>query len=281
VSISVIVRTINRRALLNEALESLAQQTYRSFEVVIVDMSGGHAASIVKRHNEQLPRTQHLQTGKRLSRAAALNEGIRHARADKIAILDDDNLYDPGHLETLVAGLEQTRADLVYTGVRRTTYTPMGQCIESVKWHDPFDFSRLLFDNYVHTSGTAFWKSTWERVGGYDLRFPVYEDHDFLLRVGSTGRIARLPAITAESRSFTGQAGMQNHALEAEHVRYCRAGIYWVHRRLLARERFQAHAESRANRARFLRVTAIRDLLGWWWHFALPYRGARGRFGLP
>lgn len=287
VSISVIIRTINRGHRLREALESLAHQTQRNFEAVIVDMSGGHVVSIVEDYYERLPQIQHLQIGKPLCRSEALNQGIRNAVADKIAILDDDNLYDPTHLEILVTGLEQTGADLVYTGVRRTTYTPAEQLIDVAEWHDTFDFARLVFGNYIHTSGTAFWKRTWERLDGYDPRFPVYEDYDFLLRVGATGRIQCLPAVTAESRSFTGKPGVQNHALEEQSARRCRAGVFWVHRSLLTPERFEAHAEllkSKGVTGRhlikswtewYVRGRMVKDLPGWWLYYAWPYRKGR------
>ena len=232
-SISVILRTLDRNERLGEALESLVCQTRRDFEVVVVDMSrGGGAAPVLERFRERLPRVRHLPVGKPLSRGEALNRGIRAACADKIAILDDDNLYDPTHLEVLVGGLERTGADLVYTGARRTTHTPDGRLIEVVRWHHPYDFTRLLFRNYILTAGTAFRKRLWEGLGGYDPRFPVYEDYEFLLRAGAAGRIESLPAVTAESRSFTGQPGRAHHSFETRHTRRCRAGIYWVHRDL-------------------------------------------------
>ncbi|MBL7661288.1 hypothetical protein JNK13_00910 [bacterium] len=45
-----------------------------------------------------------------------------------------------------------------------------------------FDFTRLLFTNYIYATSLAFKKSLWEKVQGYDLKFPVYEDWDFLIR---------------------------------------------------------------------------------------------------
>lgn len=284
IAISVITRTIDRGDRLREALESLANQTLRRFEAVIVDMSGGQAATVLDDYQNRLPHLQHLKIGKPLSRSEALNQGIRHAAADKIAILDDDNLYDPTHLELIVKGLVQTRADLVYTGVRRTTYTPTGQLINVDDTHEPFDLAQLFFNNYIFTSGTAFWKRTWERVGGYDLRFPVYEDYDFLLRVATTGKIECLPQTTAESRSFTGMPGQQNHTVERTATRRCRAGIYWTHKHLFRlkdckeyAQRLRAiaasghHPEIRSRTIWFLPARMGKDLLAWWCSSALAH----------
>jgi hypothetical protein len=300
-SISVILRTLGRNELLAEALESLARQTRRDFEVVVVDMNERNVSPVLERFHGRIPQVRHLAIGKPLVGAEATNEGIRHAAADKIAVLDDDNLYDPTHLEVLVGGLEQTGADLVYTGVRRTTQTPAGQLVDVTVWHRPYEFKLLLLGNYIHTAGTAFWKRTWERLGGFDPRCPVYDDYEFLLRVGATGRIACLPAVTAVSRSFTGRPGVQNHVVrEPHHIRRCNAGVRWLHRKLISPERRRAAAEAAGSKSkeaaalpppgggltRSLRrsVGGLRrrgemavDLLGWWWYHALPYlrRGTR------
>jgi glycosyltransferase involved in cell wall biosynthesis len=288
-SISVIVRTLERNEQLREALESLARQTRRDFEVVVVDMNRDGVAPILAEFGGRLPRVRHLHVGKPLPGPEATNRGIQAAAADKIAILDDDNLYDPTHLGVLSDGLERTRADLVYTGVRRATYTRRGRLVDVEVWHRQYDFAQLLSANYVHTAGTAFWKRTWERLGGFDPRFPVYEDYEFLLRVGATGRIERLPEVTAESRSFTGRAGVQNHVVYAgRQVRRCRAAIYWLHRDLyLSRRRGERRADesadsksppARRSRGRVLferlvfRGKVAFHLAGWWWFHAAPFR---------
>jgi glycosyltransferase involved in cell wall biosynthesis len=285
----VILRTLDRKERLSEALESLVNQTRRDFEVVIVDMSTGDTAPVLEHFCKHLPQIQHLPIGTPLPRAEALNQGIHNAAADKIAILDDDNLYDPIHLEVLVDGLERTRADLVYTGVRGTTYTPAGHLVDVAIWHWPYDFTRLLFGNYIPTAGTAFWKRTWERLGGYDPRFQVGEDYDFLLRVGATGQIECLPAVTAESRSFTGKPGTRSHNLETRDARRCKAGIYWLHRDLFfspnnraARAAYAVHLKAQRVAAGYSRgrillyrlrfnMTIVVGLLDWWYH-TLPRR---------
>lgn len=283
IAISVIIRTVDRDSRLREALESLANQTLTNFEAVVVDMSGGQAASVLDEFQSRL-QIQHLEIGKPLSRAEALNRGIFHAIANKIAILDDDNLYSPTHLEVLVNGLQRLEADLIYTGVRRTTYTPAGELVDVNESQVAFDLSRLFFDNYIFTSGTAFWKESWQRVGGYDQRFTVYEDYDFLLRVATSGKLAALPQITAESRSFTGIPGRQNHTLEHAAMRRCRAGIYWTHKHLFRLKDLRRYAQTvraaassgRHPQIRFhtlwlLPVRLGEGLIAWWYSTAFAY----------
>src|SRR5688572_9620365 len=181
-AISVILRTLGGRHL-PAALDSLACQTWRDFEVVVVDMSGGRIGETLAAMEPRLPKLVHLTPSRRLSRPAALNAGIAAAGAPSIAILDEDNLYDPGHLEQLAAGLETTGADYVYTGVRHATYDDEGRRLACRDMAIPFRLDWVIFSNFIYATGSAYRKSLWERVGGFDERFTVFEDWDFILRV--------------------------------------------------------------------------------------------------
>ncbi|HEX2757020.1 MAG TPA: hypothetical protein VHP60_00810, partial [Thermoanaerobaculia bacterium] len=90
------------------------------------------------------------------------------------------NLYDPGHLETLVGGLETSGADYVYTGVRHATYEPSGRLVEKRDVSLPWSFERVILGNFVYATGSAYRRSLWEAVSGYDERFEVFEDWDFI-----------------------------------------------------------------------------------------------------
>jgi glycosyltransferase involved in cell wall biosynthesis len=276
-AISVIVRTLGSPRL-GEALESLARQTRRDFEVILVDMSGGRAAPSLARSRTVLPAVQSVVFERPIPRPAALNAGIRAARAERIGILDDDNLYDPPHLDRLLAGLEEG-ADYVYTGVRHSTFTEEGQLIETHEVSLPFEFRRVALGNYIYSTGSAFRKSLWERVGGYDERFTVFEDWDFIIRAAQTGTFQHLPAVSGESRKFTGLQGASRFHLEVAATRRCMAGVYWKHRHLFrddlrrdlkrisavhCRNRIPARTGWLASEVGGWRLELGLDLLAWW-----------------
>jgi glycosyltransferase involved in cell wall biosynthesis len=225
---SIVVRTLGGMHL-SDALESLAAQTRTDFEVVVVDMSGGANAATLDRFASLLP--LRVLALPRRSRPRALNAGIAAAAAPVIGILDDDNLYDPDQVEILLAGLESASASYVYTGVRHSTYGTDGTGIASNEVSRPFAFADLLMGNFIYATGSAFRKSLWQHVGGYDERFEVFEDWDFLIRAAQAGPIEHLGVVAGESRKFTGIAGASTFDLEIAHVRRCHAGIYWKHRR--------------------------------------------------
>lgn len=237
-SISVIVRTLGSPRLA-EALASLAAQTRRDFEAVVVDMSGGASAEVLARFGARVPGLRVVAMPPS-PRPRALNAGIGAAAAPVIGILDDDNLYDPGQIEILLRGLEETGAAYVYTGVRHATYTPDGAWVATRETGRPFAFDDLLMGNFIYATGSAYRKELWERAGRYDERFEVLEDWEFLIRAAQAGRIEFLGAVAGESRKFTGIEGLSAFDLELARVRRCHAGIYWKHRRLYLSRRYRA-----------------------------------------
>ncbi len=241
---SIIVRAIGRPTLL-EALESLAAQNERDFEVVLVDMSDGKMEAQIAAVGARLPSLQHLRIGKRLTRPVALNHGIEKARAEYIGILDDDNLYLPRHLSRLRERAERGQADLIYTGVLFRSFTADHCLISEERRFQPYDFARLLEGNYIFASTAIYRKEAWRRAGRYDPRFPIYEDWEFLLRLTRNASVESFPGHSAISRSFLGVAGVPEHHCEKEECERCINGLYWKHRRLfgkVARDRFRNRA---------------------------------------
>jgi glycosyltransferase involved in cell wall biosynthesis len=261
--VSVVVRTLGSAHLV-DALASLEAQDHRTFEAVVVDMSGGASKEVLASFERRLPSLRRV-TGARRSRPAALNAGIRAARAPVIAILDDDNLYDSGHLVRLADGIRGK--DLVYTGVRHATFMPEGGLIGSRDVSLPWRFEDVLLGNYVYTAGTAFRRVLWDTLGGYDERFPVFEDWDFVIRAGISGRVAHLPGTSATSRKFTGAEGISGFERETADARRCLAGIYWKHRRLFRAGRLRDLRDASADHCRRspLPRTGLlsRSLFGW------------------
>jgi glycosyltransferase involved in cell wall biosynthesis len=263
--VSVVVRTIGSGRV-SEALESLAAQEFREFEAVVVDMSGGRVDEVLSLFARRISLRRVALPGP-VSRPAALNEGIRAAHAPLVAILDEDNLYDPGHLGLLVDGLNATAADYVYTGVRHATFTREGDAMGIRDVSSPWSFDRVPLGNFVYATGSAYRRALWEKLGGYDERFTVFEDWDFVIRAGEAGLVAHLPVISGTSRKFTGLPGVSGFELETPAARRCLAGIFWKHRRLFRGDRLSELKAAVADhcRARPHPRTGLlsRSVLGW------------------
>ena len=104
--VSVIVMTVNRPERLRQCLASLVAQTVspNTFEVILVDASGGLAAGAVDEFAARL-RLVHL-VGPNRGVAANRNTGVRQSQSSTIACLDDDCVAHPQWLEHLTAAVE-------------------------------------------------------------------------------------------------------------------------------------------------------------------------------
>src|SRR3972149_702276 len=105
--VSIIVPTWNRSEMLAEALKSIHNQTYPHFEIIVVNDGGMDVAGIISSLNTK-NNIRYLVNERSRGAAAARNEGFRVAKGKYIAYLDDDDIYYPDHLATLVSFLENS-----------------------------------------------------------------------------------------------------------------------------------------------------------------------------
>jgi len=101
--VSVIIVNWNGRELLEECLRSLSAQTFRDFEVILVDngSSDGSAEWVEKNH----PEAAVLRLKQNLGFSAGNNAGLKLARGRFIALLNNDTKAEPGWLEALHRGI--------------------------------------------------------------------------------------------------------------------------------------------------------------------------------
>jgi GT2 family glycosyltransferase len=99
--ISVIIPNWNGNRYLPGCLDSLRAQTYRQFEVLVVDNASSDGSD--RMVPERYPEFQLISLSSNLGFAAGVNEGIRRARGDLIALLNNDAEAEPAWLETMAA----------------------------------------------------------------------------------------------------------------------------------------------------------------------------------
>jgi len=115
--VSIIVRTKDRPELLKRALQSIAAQTYKPIEVVLVNDGGcqldvNELEGILKDITLNYIR---LENG--TGRARAGNVGIENAKGEFVGFLDDDDEYYSEHIETLALFPEQDDCQIAYSVV--------------------------------------------------------------------------------------------------------------------------------------------------------------------
>ena len=117
--LSVVVPIFNVEGFLEEALESIARQTMRDLEVIVVDDgSTDGSAVIAKSFAAHDPRFRLLQQQNQ-GPGPARNEGVRSAAGKYLAFVDGDDLLDSQAYEVLVGSLDRSGSDIACGGVRR------------------------------------------------------------------------------------------------------------------------------------------------------------------
>lgn len=179
-AVSVVVPCYNGGRFLDALMRSLTRQTYRDFEIVIVDDGSrdpatlhklsalGGAARVIRQDN----------TGP----SAARNAGVRAARADVLFMLDCDDTIEPSFLAETVPLLQASPADvgMVFSDIRLSG----AESGISTRYFNRFD---LLFTNTL-SSGLVMRRCAFDAAGGYDEAMrDGYEDWDFSLRLARAG----------------------------------------------------------------------------------------------
>lgn len=193
--VSVVIPTLAADERLRECVESLALQTERNFEVIVVDNSGRGAV----RQGGTAAGARIIENGHNAGFGGAINQGIRASAGRYIATLNDDAVAHPGWLAALVKALEgrpdagMCASQVRFFGERRLDSAGMLVARDGTsrqRGHDrpPEDFP--VAEEALLPSGCAalYRRAMLDDIGGFDERFFLYcEDTDLGLRARWAG----------------------------------------------------------------------------------------------
>ena len=253
VTVSIVVPTYNRPAFLAEALRSLAGQTYRAFEAIVVNDAGADVQPVIREFAAAMAVVYREHPANR-GLAAARNTALAAAQGRYIAYLDDDDRYYPDHLQTLVGFLQQNPGRVAYTDAVRACERQTGSSRTLVR-REPapafdFDRDRLLLGNYIPVLCVMHEKSCLDAVGGFDESLSSHEDWDLWIRMAQRFPFAHIPEVTAEI-SWREDGTTMTSGHRADMLRTTRI-IYRKHAALV-QDRPDLRAAQRAN----VRKTAL------------------------
>jgi glycosyltransferase involved in cell wall biosynthesis len=186
--VSIIVPTFNRAYLVTETIDSILNQTFRDFELIIVDnCSTDDTEKVIAGYQDE--RIRYFKNDNGGVIAVNRNYGISQAHGEYIAFCDDDDLWLPEKLEKQLLEFEKDSGlGLVCTNAVIFNETgELGSFHKTGLTAADFTLKSLIFGNLVICSSVLIKKSAIDSIGLFDTAPAIFTAEDFELWL----RIAR------------------------------------------------------------------------------------------
>jgi glycosyltransferase involved in cell wall biosynthesis len=202
--VSVLMTVYDAAPWLREAVESLINQTYSDWELVVIENgSSDESPGILASYSD--PRIRVCATRENMGRTPALRRALELARGEYIAVLDADDVAEATRLERQVAFLDAyPEISLVGSWTRRID----GEGRAIGEWTPPVDPSQLRdllgFANPIVHSAAMYRAESARLVGGYPIEYPYAQDYALWLRLAERAPIAVIGEYLSRHRSQHG-----------------------------------------------------------------------------
>jgi glycosyltransferase involved in cell wall biosynthesis len=221
--VSVVIPAYDTARYIGETLDSVFDQTFRDFEVIVVNDGSPDTAdleAVLQKYRNQIRYIKQQNRGP----ASARNTGMRYARGQFLVFLDGDDIWLPDFLADLLDFLEKNPlidmacADCVYFGDPKW---------EGTSWQSLHPLqSPVTFEELLPTHGGACMfvallrKGIASKVGFFEEELRILEDYHYWMRlVYHGGKLAYVPKILGKRRmhpgSLTYKSEILPHAVDA------------------------------------------------------------------
>ena len=188
--VSVIIPTYNRSYFIKDAVESVLNQTYQDFELIVIDDgSTDKTKEVLASYEDKLRYIYQDNQG----RSAARNHGIKLARGEYIAFLDSDDIWFPDKLARQVPILESAPPDIIlvhgYKYMVDNNLQPISgweaklRCLYAQAEKGEETYENYLRAACIFTSTILLRRIAVIEIGGYDASLQGQEDLDLYLRL--------------------------------------------------------------------------------------------------
>ncbi len=202
--VSVVLVTYNRAKFLPRTLDSILNQTFRNFELIICDdCSPDDTASVCREYAQRDPRIEYVRNPENLRMPGNLNSGLRRARCELVANLHDGDIYYPTLLEKWRAALlEYPSAAFVFNVYRHLS--PDGKSGLLTSKFKPLLSGREFLEEICFADrhlecpvwGTVMARrSVYESLGYFDPQYSFWSDFDMWFRIAESHDIAFVPEL--------------------------------------------------------------------------------------
>lgn len=187
--ISVIIPTYNRETTIKRAVDSVLEQTYKNFEIIIVDdNSTDNTAKVIE--NIQDERIVYLRQSSNRGACVARNIGISKAKGKYIAFLDSDDQWISSKLEKEVNFLENNNLDIVFCS-HKVVNSGLTKIVPELEIKKDRIGQWIFYDNFI-TTGAILGKKDCFVDEKFDKELTRFQDWDLVIRLIKKYRVGHL-----------------------------------------------------------------------------------------
>jgi len=179
-TVSVIIHTYNNEKFIAETVASVLNQTYKDYEIIVVDDGSVDGTRDVLMPYMQKIRYHYKENG---GIASAKNAGIGLSQAEFVAFLDHDDLWVPDKLQLQMEHFnENPQIGLVYA--KYTSFRDGKELrTKPEKGYSGWIFKELLSKSFIQTSTVVVKRECLDAAGPYDETFSLGDEYDMFLRI--------------------------------------------------------------------------------------------------
>lgn len=220
--ISVIMPVFNSLRYLDEAVNSILQQSFRDFEFLIFD--DGSTDGSLKKLQQYVNKDKRIQLFAREHRGLTilLNEGLKKARGKYIARMDSDDIALINRFETQLTFLAQN-PECVAVGSEILRIDPEGLPIgikgQPTKHEEILQALLNGKGGIINHPSAMFPRAALEKIGGYRCYLEPAEDFDLFVRLSEIGTLANLPQVLIKYRLHCQRTTNRRRDIQLEKVR--------------------------------------------------------------
>lgn len=182
--VSVVIPTYNRRDSIQRAIQSVLNQTYSNFEILVIDDgSTDDTEAVVKRMNDS---RIHYYRQENQGSQAARNCGIRLAKGEYIGFLDSDDEWMPEKLVKNIQYMKNHDLDILFSQFLRIQEGVPDKIIPT-DLNDGYIPTEIIADNFRVTTDTIFGNCEAIKYILFDEKIKRFQDYDFMLMAADAG----------------------------------------------------------------------------------------------
>lgn len=183
--ISVVIPSYNHRKFISDLLDSIYHQTYKNFEVIVVDDGSSDGSQEFLRENQNKFNYK-LVLKQNEGLCATINRGLREIRGEYVVVIASDDVFPVRRLEEQHFIMSSGNYDVISGGM-----TKIAEDGKEIKYIPPYKTGRIFFKdlakkNLIYAPTVMFRANVFKKYGEYNTQC-VIEDYPMWLKISSGG----------------------------------------------------------------------------------------------